>query len=417
MREASAPWEERTSADAASAIYVHIPFCARKCAYCDFASWATRRDDPLMAAYGEAILCELAAYEEAGLLEEADTAYIGGGTPSYLGMGLVPLVERLASFGVTELTSEANPDSMTEELVCAVRDSGLTRMSLGVQSTDGHELKLLGRIHSAKEALSALRIAVAGGLSVSADLMCALPDETDAIFAKSVHDVLAQGVDHVSVYPLMIEESTAFGKRFGTEDAPSWNAPDIQAERMKIAEEILLSQGFSRYEVASYAKPGKACRHNKAYWSGKSYLGVGAGASGMLSRPAYERARTVLPQLPALGHDAFRIRLSDTTGRCAYAEGKPEDIHFSLELLNRRQALAEDLMLAARMSEPLEESLVASAHAEFGQMLDDALGTAQEQGLLGDDLAVTERGWLLGNELFELFWDLAGDAPTLTLAV
>ncbi|MGN0072072.1 MAG: radical SAM family heme chaperone HemW [Atopobiaceae bacterium] len=417
MRDQGVSWEERTSSGAASAIYVHIPFCARKCAYCDFASWATRAEDPLMDAYAKAVLEELARYEEAGLADGAETAYIGGGTPSYLGKRLVPIVQKLSSLGVSELTSEANPDSVTERLLFALKDAGLTRISLGVQSTDDHELALLGRIHTADEALAALGCAASSGLAVSADLMCALPDETDEIFAKSVRDVLVQGVCHVSVYPLMIEEGTAFGKRFGTDDVPSWNDPDIQAARMKIAERILCSQGFRRYEVASYAKPGRQCRHNKAYWSGKSYLGIGTGASGMLSRAAYERARTCLPQLPELPRDAYRIRLRNTSTRRAYAEGELAGLHFSLELLDRRQALAEDLMLAVRMSEPMDQDLVSAAREEIGDGFLSAIGKGQDEGLLGEDLAVTERGWLLGNELFELFWDLAGDAPTRTLAV
>lgn len=416
VRESSV-WEERTGADAASALYVHIPFCARKCAYCDFASWATRAEDPLMDAYAASVLHELSCLEEAGLLEGTETAYVGGGTPSYLGARLLPIVERLSSFGVLELTSEANPDSLTADFASSLKEAGLTRISLGVQSTDDGVLAALGRIHSAEEALQALSSAVSAGLSVSADLMCALPGETDEIFQRSVCDVLAQGVSHVSVYPLMIEEGTAFGRRYGGEELPSWNDPDIQARRMECAEKTLCTHGFHRYEVASYAKAGHECRHNKAYWTGRNYLGIGTGASGMLSRAAYRRLRTCLPQLPDIADDIYRVRLRNASTRKDYAEGHLQRLHFSLELLDWRQALAEDLMLAARMSEPIDASLLAAARAELGGTLDRAIQTAREEGLLGEGLAVTERGWLLGNDLFELFWDLAGEAPTRTLAV
>ena len=124
-----------------------------------------------------------------------------------------------------------------------------------------------------------------------------------------------------------------------------------------------------------------------------------------------------LPQLPDIADDIYRVRLRNTSTRKDYAEGHLQRFHFSLELLDRRQALAEDLMLAARMSEPIDAGLLAAARAELGGTLDRAVQTAQEEGLLGEGLAVTERGWLLGNELFELFWDLAGEAPTRTLAV
>lgn len=320
VRESSV-WEEHTEADAASALYVHIPFCARKCAYCDFASWATRAEDPLMNAYAASVLHELSCLEETGLLEGTETAYIGGGTPSYLGARLLPIVERLSSFGVLELTSEANPDSLTADFVSSLKEAGLTRISLGVQSTDDGVLAALGRIHSAEEALQALSSAVSAGLSVSADLMCALPGETDEIFQRSVCDVLAQGVSHVSVYPLMIEEGTAFGRRYGGEELPSWNDPDIQARRMERAEKTLCTHGFHRYEVASYAKAGHECRHNKAYWTGRNYLGIGTGASGMLSRAAYRRLRTCLPQLPYIADDIYRVRLRNTSTRTDYAEG------------------------------------------------------------------------------------------------
>ncbi len=405
-------WDERTSSEEVGALYLHVPFCVRKCAYCDFASWATREGDEILHRYAQSLGVELSVWQKAGLLHGLRTAYIGGGTPSMLGKDLAGLAARIAALGVQELTAEANPESVTAELLGTLKEAGLTRISIGVQSTDDHELRLLGRIHTAKQALWALREACAAGLDVSADLMCALPDETDESWGRSLADVVAAGVGHISVYPLMIEEGTAFAKRYGRVAEPAWNDSDVQARRMVAAERMLSAQGFSRYEVASYAKPGRACLHNQAYWSGLSYLGLGTGASGMLSRPAYERARSVLPQLPELAPDAYRIRIANAVSRKDYAAAGPQDLHFTLELLTRRQALAEDLMLAARMSRPLDPSLVAAALAEPSMGAGAALAKAQDEGLLDGRLAVTEKGWLLGNELFGLFWDCAGDAPT-----
>lgn len=411
MTSESILWAARTGTEAVSALYLHVPFCARKCAYCDFASWATKAEDPLPARYAAALLRGLQAFGEVGLLGGADTAYIGGGTPSLLGERLVPVVEALSRLGVSELTSEANPDSVTPALLVALREAGLTRISFGVQSTDAEELRALGRIHTAETALAALRSATEAGLDVSADLMCAIPLQTERSWKRSLEEVLAAGIGHISVYPLAIEEDTAFGRRWQDEE-PSWNDPDVQALRMTEAQELLAAHGFLRYEVASYAKPQKRCRHNIAYWTGRNYLGLGTGAASMLSRAAYERARQVLPQLPEALPGTYRVRLSQTSGRREFAEALPEEWGFSCEFLTRRQALAEDLMLAARMARPLDPSLLAEAGREPGFGLSAALQKAQDAGLLGAGLAPTERGWLLGNELFGIFWDLAGDAPT-----
>lgn len=403
----------------AAALYLHVPFCAQKCLYCDFASWSTQRDDPLMATYVHALESQLAEVADLGLLDLCETAYVGGGTPTLLGARLPQLVTtvRRAAPQTAELTCEANPDSLTDDLIAQLASAGATRLSIGVQSTADAELEALGRIHSAAQAEARVRASVASGLDVSCDLMCAIPLQADASWARSVADVISWGVGHVSVYPLAIEEGTPFGARYAGVE-PAWNDPDVQATRMEQARSLLEGRGFHRYEVASYARPGRECRHNEAYWTGLPYLGLGVGAASMLTREGYERLRGACPQLPHVPDDVARIRLTVTSGRAAIAaDPRLAALHFDLELLDDRQAMAEDLMLGMRLVFGVPAALLARARTLMGHALDDAVGRVVARGLASPTadggLAPTHDGWLLGNELYGALWDLAG-SPVVT---
>ena len=394
------------------ALYLHIPFCARKCAYCDFASWATPAGDELLGAYARALGEQLEEVASLGLLEGCETAYVGGGTPTLLGeKDLGRLVEKIVAVAApSELTCEANPDSLTDAVLLALCEAGATRLSVGVQSLDDGELHELGRLHDAACARERVEAAVATGLDVSVDLMCATPGQTSGSWARSLEGVLALGVGHVSVYPLQIEEGTPLDRRYA--DGPcAWNDPEVQAERMTQAQVALEARGYHRYEVASYAHAGKECRHNKAYWTGSPYLGLGTGASSMLDLEGYLRLRNRCPQLPQPPEDAARVRLTVGTGRRNLAvDPRLRSLSFSLEFLNETQAVAEDLMLGARLVEGLRPELVTYARELYGARLDDAVDTLLARDLLAEKdgrLAPTEQGWLLGNELYGALWDLA----------
>lgn len=408
------PWPARPQVPSAHALYLHLPFCARKCAYCDFASWATRDDDPLMAAYVRALRAQLADLEGLGVLGSVTTAYVGGGTPTLVGARLlgelVADVRRCCS-RLTELTCEANPDSLGDDVLEALVESGATRVSIGVQSLSDRELVSLGRIHGAREACERVSAAVESGLDVSCDLMCAIPHQTEASWRESLAGVLGCGVGHVSVYPLAIEDKTALARRLGGTD-PAWNDPDVQASRMAQAALILSGAGLTRYEVASYARPGKQCAHNRAYWTGVPYLGLGTGAASMLTREGYLHLRTCCPQLPDPPAGAVRVRLTVRTGRRGLARHPSlAGLSCDLEFLSEREALAEDLMLGARLSSGIAPELVRSAEQTMGERWRQALRDALRKGLVtnacGGALAPTERGWLLGNELYGLLWGLA----------
>lgn len=404
----------RGAAPGVSALYLHLPFCVRKCAYCDFASLATAASDPLMSSYVEALARQLGELEATGLIERCATAYVGGGTPSHVGAeSLGRLVTRLRRVApaLTELSCEANPESLDGALLEVLVAAGVTRLSIGVQSLVDEELRELGRAHDAARAVACVMAAVASGVDVSADLMCAKPLETPESWRHSLETLVGLGVGHVSVYPLQIEEGTPLAQRLGGEE-PAWNDPDVQAERMEAAAELLVAHGFARYEVASYARPGRECRHNEAYWSGRSYLGLGEAAASMLDRAAYGQLRVVCPQLPALGPDVSRVRLSvaRTADEIARRPGLAE-LDFELELLDEAQAVAEDLMLAMRMTRGADAALLARARA----VLDASAFVRAIEGVLarglaawGDDrLVPTRAGWLRGNELYGALWDLA----------
>ena len=402
-------WEVRLHKPSASALYLHIPFCVRKCAYCDFPSGTTAREDPLMDAYRAAIELQLHEVEAVGLLEGCETAYVGGGTPTMLGTGLGELIGRIRDAApVTELTCEANPDSLSDEVIDAVRTAGATRLSVGVQSLDDGELGLLGRIHTASEARGRVKAAVSSGLSVSCDLMCAIPGQTRASWNRTLSEAVSLGVGHVSVYPLMIEEGTALAARVG-DDTPAWNDEDVEADRMVQAQSVLEGAGFSRYEVASYARQGEECRHNIAYWTGRTYLGLGTSAASMFSVEAYSRLLEICPQLPPIPEGCLRVRLTCTSSPRSIALG-PElkKMSYDLEFLTIKQALAEDLMLGARLSFGLSEALVASSRRSIGREVDVTLRRLVDEGFLDESLVPTRQGWLLGNELYGRLWELGG---------
>lgn len=407
---------------AIEALYLHIPFCQSKCAYCDFDSVAACSLDDArtaQACYLDRLTNRVDAFGTAGLLDGVRTVYIGGGTPSLLGMRLVELVRSVVQWcAPEEFTCEANPESFTSSLALQLARAGVTRISLGVQSLQEEELKAVGRIHSATQALDAICYAKDAGLDVSCDLMCGLPLQTQDSWAKSVAGLIQAGPCHVSIYPLTVEDGTPLALKV---DSGRLVLPDEdeQADEMELARRFLVEAGFAPYEVASYALPGHACRHNIAYWTGIEYLGLGRSAASMLSRDTFRMSSSLFSDL-APRDGAARIRVLQTDDAASA---------FEIEQLGIRGAMAEDLMLACRMTRGIPQELLLRASAVFGkQIVADTCARAIELGLAtweapdgenyvdassrGVDLfpgalAPTQQGWLEGNELFGLFWNLA----------
>lgn len=475
------------------ALYLHIPFCRAKCLYCDFDSRALTGCalEEAIGAYCEGLSAQVDAHGNAGELSEVETVYVGGGTPSLLGGRLVGLVDLVRSYcEPVEFTCEANPESFTLDLAQALRAAGVTRISLGVQSLNASELKAIGRIHSAEQAMLAIAQAKAAGFSTSCDVMCGLPGQTLDTFAETLRSLVTLNPDHVSVYPLQLEEGTPLARM---EEAGEMEVPDedFQAQCMGLAAEVLEEAGYERYEVASYAKPGHRCRHNIAYWTGKPYLGLGRSAASMLdvskgecrtarfiARPDAQKGEgsrmrgeplspkeenllsrsdawrgeslsscpderngeslsarekglsareeglsareegllskgKALPPIDAnLSMDGLSsVRVSSDVARIRFKQLDDAGGQFETEELSAREATAEDLMLACRMTDGISADLLARA---TGIIPDDELSIACQQavekGLAvwdGGALRPTHLGWLEGNELFCIFWDLA----------
>lgn len=365
--------------DPYKALYIHVPFCVKRCAYCDFATRAVPADDPAIAEYFENLILELRRWARRGELAAIETVYVGGGTPTHAGSHLTQLLYTLGlSMHLTddvELTVEANPESLTERLVRDLWALGANRLSIGVQSFDDRLLHTIGRAHDADGARRAIEAAQTRFENVSIDLMCGLPGQTEEDFAACLEEAVARGVTHVSVYPLTIEDHTPFARM---RDAGAIDEVDDDAEAafMQQAAAMLTGAGFHRYEVASYARDGYESRHNTAYWTGKPYLGLGTSAATMTQNA--ER----------------RMRMQD---------GMVTDD------LDARQMAAEDLMLGMRMARGVTDEAVARV-AQLLPAVPGVLDELAERGLVvhrNGAWQPTERGWLCGNELYGALFDLA----------
>lgn len=409
---------------AVTALYVHVPFCAQKCRYCDFdsRSFASCDLDVALDAYFEHLHARLDAFGNAGALGQIRTVYVGGGTPSLAGGRLVKLARRISMWcKPVEFTCEANPESLTAELATTLAEAGVTRISLGVQTLDNTELAVIGRIHNAERALEAIATVKDVGLDVSCDLMCGLPGQTMASWQHTLDGVFEAAPYHVSVYPLTLEEGTPL-YRMACRDESLDPDEDFQAACMDVVRERLSSAGYHPYEVASYALDGHECAHNIAYWTGRGYLGLGRSAAGMLDAEDFDRLAGLFPGVAPRG-DFHRVRL---------VQRNDDATSFEAEYLTHREAAAEDLMLACRMTRGVaSDLLVRAARVIPADELTAACDRALELGLatwvpeLGDThagpidsvdviagrtcarLAPTHLGWLDGNVLFELFWGLA----------
>jgi putative oxygen-independent coproporphyrinogen III oxidase len=318
-------------------VYVHFPWCLRKCPYCDFATSPLERDQIPHAAYADALLRELSMRAPALAGKRLGWVFFGGGTPSLwqpseLGRvlaGIVGAFDHVAR-GL-EVTVECNPSSLDAARARALCAEGVNRLSLGVQSLDDDELRFLGRLHDRELALRALDAALSACDRVSADLMFALPDQPEERFLGYVDSLLSLGLRHVSAYALTIEPSTPFGaaQRKGL----LTQAPDeLYAALFASIERRFAAQGLAHYEVSNYAVPGQESRHNVHYWRGESYLGLGAAAVGCLSAEGHGRRYRNHP-------DAQRYM----------ARAASSEVEVFEEQLDAQALIREALMLGLRM--------------------------------------------------------------------
>lgn len=262
-------------------LYIHIPFCVKKCDYCDFVSFSGC--DERFEGYIEAVIKEMAQYS--GM--QIDTVFIGGGTPSILPPYLLSKIcnavkDNFKLSENVEWTMEVNPGTVTDEKIRAMIMGGINRVSVGVQSFNNNELRAIGRIHDSQTACDTIyKLLDAGFNNISIDLMESLPYQTEESFKRSLKNALTLPINHISVYSLIIEDGTPIKKKY---DSGEYNVPDEDCDRDLYAYtgRYLSENGFERYEISNYSKPGYESRHNLKYWNCDEYIGIGVAAHSYL---------------------------------------------------------------------------------------------------------------------------------------
>lgn len=392
-------------------LYIHIPFCIRKCAYCDFLSFPCGEEER-----SQYVSCLADEIEEAGAVFHkylVKTIFIGGGTPSVLRKEqteeLLKAVKR--SFFVSEdaeITTEVNPGTVDEEKLKTWKKAGINRLSFGLQSTENQELKYLGRIHTMEDFLEGFRAAREAGFeNINVDLMSALPGQTVKSWECTLQQVAALSPEHISAYSLIIEEGTPFYEIYGEDgegkkDFCPLSLPSEVAERKMYydTERILRESGYCRYEISNYAKPGYECQHNRGYWTGIEYLGLGLGSSSYIKEEG-EKA----------------VRFSNERDFNTYLSFKKEDFQakkhvIEKETLTTQAQMEEFMFLGLRLMEGVSEK---EFFKRFGQRMDTVYGSVlvqmERQGLMEHYLqsgkkAADSGRWNEDEMEPEVFWRL-----------
>ncbi|MGB7507138.1 MAG: radical SAM family heme chaperone HemW [Mycobacterium sp.] len=361
-------------------IYIHVPFCATRCGYCDFNTYTPAElgganPDGWLAALRTEL--RLAA-THLDVAPQVQTVFVGGGTPSLLGAaGLVSVLDAVRDHFTlavgAEVTTEANPESTSPEFFAGLRASGFTRVSLGMQSTAPHVLAALDRVHSPGRALDAAREAAAEGFEhVSIDLIYGTPGETDDDLMRSADAAVEAGVDHVSAYALIVEDGTALARRVRRGEMPAPD-DDVLAGRYELLDRRLADAGFSWYEVSNWARPGGQCRHNVGYWDGGEWWGAGPGAHGYIGSTRWWNVKHPNAYAESLAGGALPVA--------------------DLEQLDAETAHVEDVMLRVRLRSGLPMTVLSAPER-------DRAAAAIDDGLLyvrGERLVLTDRGRLLAD--------------------
>ena len=275
-------------------IYIHIPFCVKKCDYCDFLSFAADEDD--QKNYVDALIRDIRYYGQNMQDYRVSTIFIGGGTPSWLNEAYIQSImwEVHNSFDVVkdaEVTIECNPGTLTSRKLLIFKTSGINRLSIGLQSANDEELKILGRIHTYEQFLRSFESArVAGFDNINVDIMSCIPKQTAEKFAETLQKVIRLKPEHISAYTLIVEKGTPFYDKykFDMVKQEAGMKPDELPDEdevyriSKLTQVVLKKAGYHQYEISNYAKKGRECKHNLGYWTRENYLGIGLGASSLI---------------------------------------------------------------------------------------------------------------------------------------
>lgn len=374
-------------------LYFHIPFCARKCLYCDFLSGPS--DAGTQEAYLQTLLLETEERAAKYADYQVDTIFIGGGTPSivkeeWIEKLLKIVYDRYEVSPTAEITIEVNPGTVTEAKLQTYYRAGINRLSIGLQSAHNEELKQLGRIHTYEEFLDTYKTArKVGFTNINVDVMSALPGQSLESYLETLDRILSLEIppEHISAYSLIVEEGTVFWK---LQEQGRLPLPDEDTERMmyRMTAKKLEQAGWKRYEISNYAKEGYTCRHNEGYWRRHNYLGLGIGAASMVDN----------------------VRFQNETDLDAYLE-HPLECRSGEQRLSRKDQMEEFLFLGLRMVKGVSkqeffETFGVSMETIYG----DVLSQNQKDGLLVEQneggirwIALTERGLDLSNYVMAQF--------------
>ncbi len=372
-------------------LYVHLPWCVKKCPYCDFNSHQMREEIPEQD-YINALLTDLEQDLPAVWGRRLHSVFIGGGTPSlFSGQAIQQLLSglraRMAITPMTEISLEANPGAVDEAHFAAYRQAGVNRLSIGVQSFDSEQLQRIGRIHDAEQASHAVAVARQVGFdNLNIDLMFGQPQQDIESALQDLQTAIDLGADHISWYQFTIEANTQFAHQ-----PPVLPDDDLRFAMQEQGQALLASQGYAQYEVSAYAKSGRRCQHNLNYWEFGDYLGIGAGAHGKITEPQAGRiSRTVRKRHPK---DYLQLI------------GKPANTERN-DLLESEQIIFEFMLNALRLRQGFDFELFEQRTRLSREVLQPIITVAEQKKLIESDargIRQTELGWAFLNELLCLF--------------
>lgn len=365
--------------------YLHVPYCATRCGYCDFNTYTAEELGPSVsrATWADTAIAEIELSKSVlgAATPPLHSVFIGGGTPTLLpSADLVRVVTALRdAYGFTddiEITTEANPDSVTPESLAGLREGGLNRISFGMQSSASSVLRVLERTHRSGRALEAVREAQSAGFdNINLDLIFGTPGESEDDLRRTVDDVMSVGVQHVSAYALIVEDGTRLAKQIQRgEVAPPDD--DVQADRYELIDAALHDAGYAWYEISNWSLPGRECRHNLAYWQGGNWWGLGPGSHSHVGGVRWWNER----------HPAT------WTAKLAGAESPAQ----AREAVTPADQTVERIMLQTRIREGLSVwDLEQSALNQLGRLFNN--GLIEDPRMHGDRVVLTLRGRLLAD--------------------
>lgn len=403
-------------------LYLHIPFCERKCAYCDFLS--APADLPVRISYIKKLQEEIAYYGAQYGEYQVSSIFFGGGTPTILeGYQLAVILETVKEhFNITtdaEITVECNPGTLTAGKAEKLVQAGFNRLSMGLQSADDRELQLLGRIHNFAQFLESYDLArKAGFQNINVDLMSALPGQTLKSWQDTLQKVTALRPEHISAYSLIIEEGTPFYERFAEDERIREEGghprllpeEDVERQMYELTETFLHTKGYERYEISNYAKPGYECRHNCGYWTRKDYLGLGLGASSLVEHQRFQNTselKTYLEQEYSPQCEGQHERIAETIQLQEETGLTQTGHHIHIETLDKKSEMEEFMFLGLRLMagisrQQFEDTFRVTLESVYGEVLRKLKGEQLIEEVAGY-VRLTEHGIDVSNYVLAEF--------------